>query len=144
MKIQPVWVRRAPDTVKHKLKSKSTFEPVKAQELLVEMPVDLGKLSAFASTMVESGALSGEQLRVMVYGTAKGEHHKVHHDVNVNGDRFTAAVYLPFMNKEQSVEEYVEGIADQLSESASTVQGTIQGILIGLEQVGLKKPVKTF
>jgi len=144
VKIQPVWVRRAPETVKHKLKSKSTFEPVKAQELLVEMPVDVRKLSPFAATMVDSGALAGEQLRVMVYGTAKGEHQNIHHDVNVNGDRFTAAVYLPFLNKDQSVEEYVEGIADQLSESASTVQGTIQGVLIGLEQVPLKKPVKTF
>ena len=144
MKIQPVWVRRAPETAKHKLKSKSTFEPVKAEELLVEMPVDASKLSAFAATMVESGALAGEQVRVMVYGASKGEHGKVHHDVNVNGDRFTAAVYLPFLKSQQSVEEYVEGIADQLSESASTVRGTIQGLLIGLEQVPLKKPVKTF
>ena len=139
-----MWVRRAPETVKEKLKSKTTFGPVKGEELLVEMPVDATKLSAFARTLVEGGALAGEQLRVMIYGETKGDHPGKHADVNVNGNRFTAAVYLPFLQKEKTVEEWVESVADQLSESAASVQGTIHGILVGLEQVPLKKPIKTF
>jgi hypothetical protein len=144
MDVHSVWVRRAPETVKAKLKSKSEFATVKGEELLVQMPVDVSKLSGLAKTLVEAGALTGEQLRVMVYGATQGEHKNLHSDINVNGDRFTAAVYLPFMQKDQTAEEYVEKLADQLCDSASRVQGTIQGLMVGLQQVPLKKPIKTF
>lgn len=144
MAVDSVWVRRAPETAKGKLKSKKDFTEVKAEELLVLMPVHADKLSAFAATLVSSGALAGETLRLMIYGTTKTDHKSLHGDVNVVADRFTATVYLPFMNKDESVEEYVERIADQLSESASQVKGTIIGVMVGLEQIALKRPVKTF
>lgn len=141
--LHTVWVRRAPETVKSKLKSKHEFDPVKGAELLVQMPVNSSKLSELASVLAERGALDGTSVKCMVYGVVGAEAPKIHSDINVNGDRFTATAYLPFMKNDQTVEEYVEGIADLLADSASNVKGTIQGVFVGMEQVALKKPIKT-